>query len=277
MKFAFMTFSTPEWELSRILEFCRRTGYDGFEPRLDSGHAHGIETDASPEQRRTIRRQAEDNGIAICCLATSVQLLKPGEAEAQKVLVQRSLELAHDVGAPALRIFGSGEGPIEDGDFAARHIEPLAARLSELAPLARAAGVRLCLETHDYWTDSRILREVLLQAGDPWVGANWDAMHPLRVHGISVSDSYQHLKPWIYHAHMHAGRENPDAKPPFTFLPLGHPDDQFQAREMQEIAQQDGFSGFFSGEWLNQWSDPDSELPRELATARSWEQEIKGG
>ena len=248
MKFAFMTFTTPDWELDRLLDFCQTTGYDGFEPRLDADHAHGIEITRSGGDRAAIREQVDEcEGVELACLATSVRLLDPGPQRKQMDLLKACLELARDVGCPALRIFGGGEGSLEDNTFAEANSARLVEVLHQAAPHAESAQVRLCLETHDYWTDSRILARVFQQVNHPWVGANWDAMHPLRRHGISVVESYRQLKPWIFHAHMHAGKKAPGESPPFSFLPLGHPDDEFQAFNMQKVAQEDGYSGYFSG------------------------------
>ena len=56
LKYAFMTFSTPELSLADCLETASRLGYDGIEPRLDSNHAHGIEAAATAVERNNIRR-----------------------------------------------------------------------------------------------------------------------------------------------------------------------------------------------------------------------------
>lgn len=277
MKYAFMTFSTPDWELERLFDFCKSAGYEGFEPRLDAGHAHGIEVRLSRGDRALVREQACEAGVEICCLATSVRLLDPGPRMTQLDTLKAALELARDVGCPALRIFGGGEGSMEGNHFARTNQIRLVDALLEAAPYAQRADVRLCLETHDFWTDSHIVADVLHSVNHPHIGANWDAMHPLRMHRISVQESYRHLKPWIFHAHMHAGKKTPGDKPPFFFLPLGHPDDEFQAYEMQKIAQEDAYPGYFSGEWLNQWTHPEEELPREIATCRKWEAQIAEG
>lgn len=278
MKYAFMTFTTPDWELERLLHFCKATGYDGFEPRLDADHAHGIEITSSGGDRAAIREQVNEfGGVELACLATSVRLLDPGPERKQMDLLKACLELARDVGCPTLRIFGGGEGSLEDNTFAEAHADRLAEALSRAAQHAASAEVRLCLETHDYWTDSRIVARVLQKVDHPSVGTNWDAMHPLRMHGISVIESYEQLKPWIFHAHMHAGKKAPGQSPPFTFLPFGHPEDEFQAFKMQKVAQEDSYTGYFSGEWLNQWTNPEEELPREIATCKKWEAEIAVG
>ena len=42
MKYAFMSFSTPDLSLERTLNLARQYGYEEIEPQTDSSHAHGI-------------------------------------------------------------------------------------------------------------------------------------------------------------------------------------------------------------------------------------------
>ena len=74
MKYAFMSFSCPRAALGEALDLVKESGYAGFEPRIDAGHAHGIETNMTPAARRETRRMAEDKGVTLCCLASSAKL-----------------------------------------------------------------------------------------------------------------------------------------------------------------------------------------------------------
>ena len=71
LKYAFMSFSCPELTLQQLLELAEKLGYDAVEPRLQSGHGHGIEFDCSPEERAGIRRTFEASPIDLCCIAVS--------------------------------------------------------------------------------------------------------------------------------------------------------------------------------------------------------------
>ena len=74
MKYAFMSFSCPTLTLPEALKLVSDSGYDGFEIRIDAGHAHGIETDMPAAKRREARDMARDMGVDLACLATSVCL-----------------------------------------------------------------------------------------------------------------------------------------------------------------------------------------------------------
>ena len=71
MKYAFMTFSTPELSLDDVVAAATQYGYDGVEPRLDAGHGHGVEVAASATKREAIKRTFAESGIVAACLATS--------------------------------------------------------------------------------------------------------------------------------------------------------------------------------------------------------------
>ena len=66
MKYSFMSFSCPDLDLDGMLSLAERFGYDGIEPRIDSGHRHGVEVDSDSAFRREARKRAEEKGVAIC-------------------------------------------------------------------------------------------------------------------------------------------------------------------------------------------------------------------
>ena len=80
MTFAFMSFSTPGLSLEATLALAQQCGYDGIEPRMDAGHAHGIELATTAAERAGIRRRAEAAGIQLACLATSLTGATGGHA-----------------------------------------------------------------------------------------------------------------------------------------------------------------------------------------------------
>lgn len=58
MNYAFMSFSCPEADLKTALKTAEDLGYSGFEPRVDSGHRHGIELTMDANARREVRAVA---------------------------------------------------------------------------------------------------------------------------------------------------------------------------------------------------------------------------
>jgi len=264
MRFSFMTFSCPELPWGEVLDVAARFGYDGVEPRAQAGHAHGVEPDASPARRAELRKMAEDAGIAVACLATSCSYTAADPAElARKMDDTRALiALARDIGAPAMRVFG---GKIPDGTSRDHAEKQLADCLAALAPDAAAAGVTLCVETHDSWCDARILARVLHAVGHPSVQANWDIMHPVNVAGMTIDEAFAALGPHVRHVHFHDGRR--DASGRLGLCPVG--EGIIDHRRAIELLRGIGYGGFLSGEWIN-WEPWQTHLPRELATMRSY-------
>jgi sugar phosphate isomerase/epimerase len=262
MKFSFMTFSCPELTWGEVLAAAKRFGYDGVEPRAQAKHAHGIEATTSPGQRAAMRRAAGNAGIAISCLATSCRyaVASAGELERMMADSRALIELAHDIGAPCLRVFG---GQIPQGMSRDDAAKKVADALAALAPKAFEAGVTLCVETHDSWCDARELARVLDRVGHPNVKANWDIMHPVRA-GQTMDEAFTALRRYIRHCHFHDGKETDKG---FQLCPIG--EGVVDHRRAVQLLEGIGFQGHMSGEWID-WEPWATHLPRELATMKSY-------
>lgn len=262
MKFSFMTFSCPELIWDEVLGAARRLGYDGVEPRAQASHAHGIELATSAEERAVIRKKAGEAGIEISCLATSCRyaLAERAEREAMMDESRALIALAHDVGAPCLRVFG---GSIPDGMSRDDAVAQVADCLAALADGAKAAGVTLCVETHDSWCDARELARVIVRVDHPNVRVNWDIMHPTRA-GLTVDEAFDAVGQLTRHCHFHDGRQGEKG---LELCPIGQ--GQVDHRRAVELLRSTGYTGHMSGEWIN-WTPWEEHLPRELATMKTY-------
>lgn len=262
MKYSFMTFSCPQLALGEVLAVAKRFGHDGIEPRLDARHAHGVEVAADAEARRAVRRKAEDSGVAIACLATSCTYADPRDHQRKIDQTLARIDLAGDVGAPAIRVFGGRLG----ADLSrADAIDLVAESLRACADHAERRGVSLCMETHDAWCDPQHVAAVMRQADHPFVGVNWDVMHPVRAAGATMDSAFEALRPWIRHLHVHdAVADGPG------LAPIGTGD--FDHKRVIELLLTIPFEGYISGEWIN-WHEPyETYLPRELRALRRYEE-----
>lgn len=178
MKLGFMTSLCPHWSLQEILAAASRYGYGGVEPRIDWGHSHGIETDATKARRRSVKEAFDGAGVAISCLATGIKLAQPTGAPRQEQVDQvlRCTELAADVGAPNLRVFAGGD-PGLDGDTRHGYV---AETLHRALPAIEGSGVTLLLETHDFFCLGKDVGRALDTVNHPQVMALWDTGHPAR-------------------------------------------------------------------------------------------------
>ncbi len=269
LKFSFMTFSCPELTFDQVLDAARRFGYDGIEPRIGAGHAHGIELETSPSARREFREKAERAGVAICCIATSCRFADPAEAAGFEAEAHQAIDLAADLGAPAIRVFG-GAYPTDQMDRN-QAIAQVAGALARLAPHAADRGVVVCMETHDSWCVPDHVAAVMRRVDHPAVGVNWDIMHPIRRGEATMDSAFETLAPWVRHLHVHDGREI-DGK--FELVPIGAGGIDHQ--RAIELLVAHGYHGYLSGEWIH-WSDPwELHLPRELATLKGYEERARG-
>jgi len=261
MKYAFMSFSCPELSLVDMLTLAKQLGYDGVEPRVAAKHAHGIETDASAAVRKDARELAGEIGIPFCCIATSCRYADPATTREHIDETLRSIDLASDVGAPAIRVFGGSVPAAVSRDEA---IDIVVGALRSVAEHAADRGVTVCMETHDDWCDPGHVACVMKQVAHPAVAVNWDIMHPIRRGNSTMDDAFAALRDWVRHVHFHDGT----TQDKLTLVPVGTGDiDHCRAVELLAGA---GYDGFLSGEWIG-WEPYAEHLPRELATMKTYE------
>ena len=106
MKIAFSTLGCPGWSLDQVTAAVREHGYEGVELRLLDGEI--VPPDLAPSERRRVHEAFKGAGVPIVCLDTSSRFTAP-EAEArraQEESTRRYLELANELEAPMIRIFG---------------------------------------------------------------------------------------------------------------------------------------------------------------------------
>lgn len=266
MNYSFMTFSCPEASLAEALEMAKRFGYDGLEPRISAGHSHGIELESDAAAREAVRRQAVASGVALCCLATSCKYADPATAADQVSETLQAIDLAADVGAPRIRVFG---GQLPEGRTRGESVDLLVESLKQVADRALERAVTVCLETHDDWCDPAHVAEVVGRVDSAAVAVNWDVMHPVRAGGSTMDAAFEALRPWIRHLHVHDGTCRRDK---LKMVPIGEGD--FDHKRVIELLKTIDYDGYISGEWIK-WEPAETHLPRELATLKRYESETK--
>lgn len=261
MKYSFMSFSGPQLTLGDLLAVAKRFGYDGVEPRIDRQHKHGVETTASVAQRKEMKKQAADSGVAIACLATSCSYADPATTRQNMSHTLKCLDLAADIGARCIRVFGGG---LAKDQQRADAISVVADALCAVADHAQKRGVTVCMETHDDWCLPENVAAVMQRVDHPAIAVNWDIMHPVRVCKVTMDQAFEKLKPWIRHLHIHDGM-------PGTTQLMSIGNGGIDHQRVVELLRTISYDGYLSGEWIN-WGDHyEVHLPRELATMKSYE------
>jgi sugar phosphate isomerase/epimerase len=263
MKISFMTWVAPDWTLEEHLTAAIRYGYDGIEPRC-GGQGHGIDLDMKKKDRPGVRAQFEDCGVFPCCLATSLHynVVDPQARQEQVEETKQYLQLAGDIGAPNLRVFGGAapeEPPMEQA------VEYVTEALAQCVQTADDCGVNLCLETHDAFCNATHVGQAIKNVAHPRLGACWDIMHPQRA-GQPVGEAHQNLSGHVYHCHVHDGSwEGPRGELKWELMGEG----LVPHAEALKLLAADGFEGYLSGEWIKAFP-PEEILPQAATALREW-------
>jgi sugar phosphate isomerase/epimerase len=230
---------------------------------LDANHAHGIEADIPQGRRNAVREEVNAAGIELACLATSLRYADPEKTAVMMAQTHERIDLAGDLGVETIRVFG---GAIPEGVSREHSIDLLVKTLSDIADHAENRGVTVCLETHDDWCDPAHVAMVMARVNRPGIAVNWDIMHPVRTGAATIDESFEALRPWIRHAHIHDGTGLN-----VQLVPIGTGD--IDHKRVLQLLSSAGYAGYLSGEWIN-WEEYDVHLPRELATMKRYEQEL---
>ena len=261
MKLSFMTFACPQWTLAQIVKGAKEHAYDGFEPRVEANHAHGIEVAAGAQARKQAQQTVRDAGLALSCIATSCRFATADAAQRKDNVesLRRHLELARDVGAARLRVFGGARPEGLDLDTA---IGIVAQDLRAAADIAAECGVTICLETHDDFRLGSSVGRVLAAANHDHINANWDVMHSYRA-GEDLAETLRWLDGNIAHVHFHDSADDGKALVPGDgWLPV--------AEFVRALARL-GFEGYVSAEIWTDAGSPESILKRYAEQMRRYQ------
>lgn len=263
---AFSTLAFPTQPLVEAAALGKHFGYDGIELRIVDGEL--IDPSMPAEERRRVKHQLA--GLPIVAVDSSVRLLEEGPGPQ----IRAFLELASDWEAPAVRVFG---GKLPEERAARREALAAAAKvLEELTPLADRLGVSIGVETHDDFSASAAVKELLDLVPSRSVGAVWDSHHPYRA-GETPKDVYENIGERLVLAQVKDARRagEPDS---WQLVLLG--EGEVPVREMLSVLAGHGYEGAISVEWEKGWhpeiEDAEVALPQHIELLRKWVAEAWG-
>lgn len=256
---AFSTLGCPAWDLTRILKFARIHGFSAIELRGLQGNmdlpTHQL---FAPEHIEQTKKQIRDSKLRIACVSSSTNLYMEEPEKRAKELsdARRFIDLASALGAPYVRVFGgkaeSDKNPVPDDATKAR----VAAGLRELGKYSGPKGVTVIIESHDHFTSSATLKDVLTAANSEHVGLLWDAHHTFAASNEDPEFTVKQLGQWIRHTHLKDSvGKGEDRK--YVLTGTGNVPIEGQVKALQSI----GYKGFYCFEWEKVWhpdlADPD--------------------
>jgi sugar phosphate isomerase/epimerase len=263
-RIAFSTLAFPDASLASAVSLGRQWGYAGIELRLIDGEL--IDPSMPAADRARVKRTVTEAGLPVVAVDSSIRLT--GEDPGPDL--RRFLELASDWEAPLVRVFGGTLAP----DRSERHDQLRAAAqvLEDSVPLARRLGVAIGVETHDDFSASSVVAELLALTDPEWTGAVWDSHHPHRV-GETPADVYANLGRRILLAQVKDARRRSDGDWQLVLLGEG----EVPVRQMIGLLAAGGYPGWISVEWEKRWhpeiEPPEIALPQHRRVLAGWMEE----
>lgn len=181
-----------------------RMSYEDF---IEEGHSlqlDGVEltlywlpSDESVYLRK-LKRLALFRGLPISCAGISTNFCMPEPSEREKAVrsVEKGLEIARELGAPCLRVFG---GYVPEGYTVADATEWVVQALESCVSFAEDSGVVIAMENHGGITArADNVAKIVDDVSSPWVRINLDL-------GNYRESTYEEIAKTVpYTVHLHA-------------------------------------------------------------------------
>ena len=257
-RIAFSTLAFPDATLAAAVSLGRRWGYAGIELRLIDGEL--IDPSMPASRRAQVRRTLA--GLPVVAVDSSIRVTgdDPGPE------LRRFLELASDWEAPLVRVFGGALGP---SPLRQQRLRAAARVLEDAVPLAARLGVAIGVETHDDFSASSAVAELLALVPAGQVGAVWDSHHPHRM-GETPAQVHANLGPRVLLAQVKDARRTADGDWQLVLLGAG----EVPVAEMLGLLLAAGYPDWISVEWEKRWhpeiEDPEVALPQHLDLLTRW-------
>ena len=259
---AFSTLGCPAWNLGKILDFAEKHGFAAVELRGLEGNLD-LPTYAafSRERMAETKRAIADHGLKIASVSTSSSMHERGEKRKKELDdARRSIDLAQALEAPYIRVFGNSpdsEKPVvPDQDLKSR----VASGLHELGEYAGQHNVVVLIESHDDFTSSAALEDVLRQADSEHAGLLWDAYHTYTNGNEDPEVTVKTLRRWIHHTHL---KDAVGSGTDRHYVLTGQ--GNIPIRRQIAALHSAGYTGYYCFEWEKMWH-PDLQDP-EVAIA----------
>jgi len=260
---AFSTLGCPAWEWKKILDFAQQHGFSAIELR---GLQGSMDLPANPifaaDRIEQTKKEIMDHKLRIACVSSSANLYMDDPAKREKDLAdaRRFIDLASSLGAPYVRVFGgkaeTDKAPMPDLETKKR----VAAGLHELGEYAGPKKVTVIIESHDHFTSSATLKDVLSAANSEHVGLLWDAHHTFATSNEDPESTVKQLGQWIRHTHLKDSTGTGEDRK-YVLTGRGNVPIERQIKALQGI----GYKGFYCFEWEKVWHpdllDPEIAIP----------------
>jgi sugar phosphate isomerase/epimerase len=274
---AFSTLACPDWGWDKILEFASQHGFSAIELR---GLERNMDLPTHPifaaDRIEQTKRQIAAHKLRIACVSSSAQLYlaDPEKREKQMADARRFIDLAAKLEGPYVRVFGGKDASDTSLAPDAATKNRVAAGLRELGEYSGPRHVTVIIESHDHFTASSTLKDVLRAADSPHVGLLWDAHHTFATSNEDPKFTVQQLGPWIRHTHL---KDSVGSGEDRKYVLTGQ--GNVPVRKQIEALLSIGYKGFYCFEWEKVWhpdlADPEIAIADYAKAMRKYEGELR--
>ena len=260
---AFSTLGCPAWEWPKILDLAQKNGFAAIELRGIKGDLN-LPANAlfAADRIAQTKKEIKAANLRIANLGSSANLYYEEGEQRKKELddARRFIDLASALECPYVRVFGGkdkDDKSVAPSDAVKARV---AAGLRELGAYAGPRNVTVIIESHDHFTSSATLKDVMSAAGSDHVGLLWDAHHTFATSNEEPEYTVKQLGPWIRHTHLKDSTGSGEDRH-YVLTGRGNVPIERQIKALQGI----GYKGFYCFEWEKLWH-PEIEDP-EIAIA----------
>ncbi len=200
MKLGIVTYNiAKDWDVPTIIKNCAGAAIQGVE--LRTSHAHGVEVSLSNAQRAEVKERFRGSPVELMGLGSAFDFHTPDQAKlrADIAATKEYIVLAHDVGAPGVKVRPNGLPPQLSKE---KTLEQIGRSLRELGEFGAAHGVQIRLEVHGKETSHvPYIKNIMDTAGHPNVGVCWNS-NQSDLDGEGFEHNFNLIKRKIFTVHM---------------------------------------------------------------------------
>ena len=266
---SFSTLGCPTWDWTTILDRAAEWGFAAVELRGLQGQMDLTRCpEFAPARLARTRRELKERNLLISDLGASCRLHEkdPKVRAEQLDEARRFIELAHDLGAPYVRVFGDKWIAGESREIT---LERIGVGLRELGRFAQSGKVGVIIETHGDFTSADILLKLLKSAALANVGLLWDTHHTFVAGKEKPETTWDVLGGYVRHTHLKDSR--PEGSEIRYVLPGAG---TVPLKDIVQVLRKNGYRGFYGFEWEKAWhpeiEEPEIAFPQFAEAMRSY-------
>jgi len=188
-----------DWDLDTIFKRLEALKYEGVE--LRTGHAHRVEVNLSKSEREAIRKRFDDSPLDLAGLGGTYEYQSTDPAEVKKNIsgTKEYVRLAHDVGAPGVKVRPNGIPRGADLDTTLRQI---GRALHEVGEDAQGFGIEIRVEVHGGTTQLvPHIAKIMQYADHPNVFICWNS-NPTDVKDGTIRENFGLVASKVREVHL---------------------------------------------------------------------------